>query len=86
MKVKRYLLVAGVGAAVGLLLAPKKGSELRRELEQRLGPLLSGLGLLQGSADQVTMSSGTPMGDELQSKIEETRRRLHEQREETNPS
>lgn len=86
MKVMRYLLVAAVGAAVGLLWAPKRGAELRRELEQRLGPWLSGRGLLPAAGDHVTMASGGREDEELQSKIEDTRRRLREQLEDKSDS
>ena len=33
MKLGRFLTTLGIGALVGMLLAPKKGSELREELK-----------------------------------------------------
>ena len=35
MKLGRFLTTLGIGALVGMLLAPKKGSELREELKDK---------------------------------------------------
>lgn len=74
----RYLFVGAVGAVVGMLLAPKPGKDLRRELEEKVGRV-SGGGLLSSG------EGGEPYGSEssesLQAKIEATRRRLQEQGE-----
>ncbi len=37
---KRFILGAGIGAGLGLLFAPKKGSETRKELSARIDELL----------------------------------------------
>ncbi|MFR1599372.1 MAG: YtxH domain-containing protein [Coprobacillus cateniformis] len=35
MKIGKFILGLGIGAAAGLLLAPKKGSELRQNLKDK---------------------------------------------------
>ena len=35
MKLGRFLTTLGIGALAGMLLAPKKGSELREELKDK---------------------------------------------------
>ena len=37
MKLGRFLTTLGIGALAGMLLAPKKGSELREELKGKIG-------------------------------------------------
>ena len=34
MKIGKFILGLGIGAAAGLLLAPKKGSELREDIKR----------------------------------------------------
>ena len=41
MKLGRFLTTLGIGALAGMLLAPKKGSELREELKIREKKLLT---------------------------------------------
>jgi gas vesicle protein len=79
MKLMRYLFVGSVGAAIGMLLAPKPGKDLRRELDERFGSRLSGAGLL--SSGESSGAVDTETGDSLQAKIEATRQRLQEQAE-----
>lgn len=80
-KLVRYTFVGLIGAIVGLLVAPKPGRELRKELEARFGPRLGEMGLLSPVEDQVRMATVEEGEQALQAKIEETRRRLREQAE-----
>jgi gas vesicle protein len=79
MKLMRTLFIAGIGAAVGMLLAPKPGKDLRRELEERFGSLIPGTGLL--SSGDTGRTYAEESSESLQAKIEATRRRLQEQGE-----
>ena len=43
----RFLLGAGIGLGLGLLFAPKKGEETRRDLTKKLNELLNAILYLQ---------------------------------------
>ena len=43
MKLGRFLTTLGIGALVGMLLAPKKGSELREELKDKFDDFVTKL-------------------------------------------
>ncbi len=67
-----FILGVGIGAATGLLLAPKRGSEIRRELFGGGGEDVFGEpGTETGGAGENAMSD-----EELETRIEETSARL----------
>lgn len=66
-----FMFGMGLGAAAGILLAPKSGKEVRRELFGRQGgpPEEPGTGAMAPSPEPET-------SEDLKAKIEETRARL----------
>lgn len=73
---KTFIFGVGVGAAAGVLLAPKAGSEIRRELFQSRSGIFEepGAGMTEPGAEEVSA--------DLKAKIEETRARLKAEIEE----
>ena len=64
--VGKFVLGAGLGAGLALLFAPKKGSELREDLKNKLDELLK-------KAKEVDLEDVT---DEFTKKVEELKREL----------
>ena len=64
--VGKFVLGAGLGAGLALLFAPKKGSELREDLKNKLDELLK-------EAKEVDLEDVT---DEFTKKVEELKREL----------
>ena len=62
----KFILGAGLGAGLALLFAPKKGSELREDLKNKLDELLK-------KAKEVDLEDVT---DEFTKKVEELKREL----------
>lgn len=69
---RKFMLGAGLGFAAGLLLAPKSGSEIRRELFGGQLDILAEPGTETG----IPIVEEPESSEDLKARIEETRERL----------
>lgn len=68
---RTFLLGAGIGAAAGILLAPKSGKEIRRELFGGQPDILG-----EPGTETAPLAEEPEAPEDLKAKIEETRARL----------
>lgn len=62
----KFVLGAGLGAAISLLFAPKKGTELRRDIKSKLDEFM-------GNVDKLTIED---IKEEFNKKVEEIKKEL----------